>query len=126
MAEKMRHMFTSESVAEGHPDQMADQVSDSVLDAVLAEDPTGRAACEVLVTTGICVVSGEITTGTYVDVPMLSGSVIVDIGYTNSDMGFDAKTFGHFGRTEDAFTWESTAKAATPTEAAQPAVAGRP
>ena len=68
----MRHIFTSESVTEGHPDKMADQISDAVLDAVLAEDPTGRVACEVLVTTGICVVSGEITTRTYVDVPKLA------------------------------------------------------
>ncbi len=65
----MRHIFTSESVTEGHPDKMADQISDAVLDAVLADDPTGRVACEVLVTTGICVVAGEITTTTYVDVP---------------------------------------------------------
>ena len=94
MAEKMRHIFTSESVTEGHPDKMADQISDAVLDAVLAEDPTGRVACEVLVTTGICVVSGEITTKTYVDVPKLARQVIADIGYTDAEMGFDAKTCG--------------------------------
>jgi S-adenosylmethionine synthetase len=94
VAEKMRHIFTSESVTEGHPDKMADQISDAVLDAVLAEDPTGRVACEVLVTTGICVVSGEITTKTYVDVPKLARQVIADIGYTDADMGFDAKTCG--------------------------------
>src|SRR6202050_2728946 len=90
----MRHIFTSESVTEGHPDKMADQISDAVLDAVLTEDPTGRVACEVLVTTGICVVSGEITTRTYVDVPKLARSVIHDIGYTDADMGFDSKTCG--------------------------------
>src|ERR1700680_711067 len=90
----MRHIFTSESVTEGHPDKMADQISDAVLDAVLAEDPTGRVACEVLVTTGICVVSGEITTKTYVDVPKLVRQVIADIGYTDADMGFDSKTCG--------------------------------
>jgi S-adenosylmethionine synthetase len=90
----MRHIFTSESVTEGHPDKMADQISDAVLDAVLAEDPTGRVACEVLVTTGICVVSGEITTKTYVDVPKLAREVIADIGYTDAAMGFDAKTCG--------------------------------
>src|ERR1700751_4878051 len=90
----MRHIFTSESVTEGNPAKMADQISDAVLDAVLAEDPTGRVACEVLVTTGICVVSGEITTRTYVDVPKLARSVIADIGYTDADMGFDAKTCG--------------------------------
>jgi len=90
----MRHIFTSESVTEGHPDKMADQISDAVLDAVLAEDPTGRVACEVLVTTGICVVSGEITTKTYVDVPRLAREVIKDIGYTDAEMGFDSKTCG--------------------------------
>ena len=94
MADAMRHIFTSESVTEGHPDKMADQISDSVLDAVLKDDPTGRVACEVLVTTGICVVSGEITTTTYVDVPKLAREVIADIGYTDARMGFDAKTCG--------------------------------
>jgi S-adenosylmethionine synthetase len=90
----MRHIFTSESVTEGHPDKMADQISDAVLDAVMTEDPMGRVACEVLVTTGICVVSGEITTKTYVDVPKLARQVIQDIGYTHADMGFDSKTCG--------------------------------
>src|SRR5713226_8401244 len=90
----MRHIFTSESVTEGHPDKMADQISDSVLDAVLKDDPTGRVACEVLITTGICVVSGEITTHTYVDVPRLVRSVIHDIGYHDAAMGFDSKTCG--------------------------------
>ena len=94
MADALRHIFTSESVTEGHPDKMADQISDAVLDAVMTEDPTGRVACEVLVTTGICVVSGEITTKTYVDVPKLARSVIYDIGYTDADMGFDSKTCG--------------------------------
>jgi S-adenosylmethionine synthetase len=90
----MRHIFTSESVTEGHPDKMADQISDSVLDAVLKDDPTGRVACEVLITTGICVVSGEITTNTYVDVPRLVRSVIDDIGYSDATFGFDSKTCG--------------------------------
>jgi len=94
VADRMRHIFTSESVTEGHPDKMADQISDAVLDAVLAVDPMGRVACEVLVTTGICVVSGEITTTTYVDVPKLARSVIHDIGYTDAEMGFDSKTCG--------------------------------
>jgi S-adenosylmethionine synthetase len=94
VADRMRHIFTSESVTEGHPDKMADQISDAVLDAVLGSDPTGRVACEVLVTTGICVVSGEITTTTYVDVPKLARSVIHDIGYTDAEMGFDSKTCG--------------------------------
>jgi len=94
VSEKMRHIFTSESVTEGHPDKMADQISDSVLDAVLKDDPKGRVACEVLITTGICVVSGEITTTTYVDVPRLARSVINDIGYSDAAMGFDSKTCG--------------------------------
>ena len=89
-----RHIFTSESVTEGHPDKMADQISDAVLDAVLAEDPTGRVACEVLVTTGTCIVAGEITTNTYVDVPKLAREVIAEIGFTDAAFGFDAKTCG--------------------------------
>src|SRR5246500_4763434 len=88
----MKYIFTSESVTEGHPDKIADQVSDAVLDAVLTDDPTGRVACETLVTTGICVVAGEITTKTYVDVPKLVRSVINHIGYTDAAMGFDSKT----------------------------------
>ncbi|HYO81041.1 MAG TPA: methionine adenosyltransferase [Bryobacteraceae bacterium] len=94
MADYQRHIFTSESVTEGHPDKMADQISDAVLDAVLADDPTGRVACEVLVTTGICAVAGEITTTTYVDVPKLAREVIADIGFTDAAYGFDAKTCG--------------------------------
>ena len=90
----MRHIFTSESVTEGHPDKMADQISDAVLDAVLKDDPTGRVACEVLVTTGICVVAGEITTTTYVDVPKLARDVISDIGYTDATYGYDSNTCG--------------------------------
>ena len=94
MADAMRHIFTSESVTEGHPDKMADQISDAVLDAVLKDDPTGRVACEVLVTTGLVVVAGEITTNTYVDVPTLARQVVAEIGFTDSAMGFDAKTCG--------------------------------
>ncbi len=94
MADRMRHIFTSESVTEGHPDKMADQISDAVLDAVLAGDPTGRVACETLVTTGICVVAGEITTTSVLDVPKLAREVIADIGFTDAKMGFDAKTCG--------------------------------
>ena len=88
----MKHIFTSESVTEGHPDKVADQVSDAVLDAVLADDPMGRVACETLVTTGICIVAGEITTKTYVDVPRLVRGVISHIGYTDAAYGFDSKT----------------------------------
>ena len=86
--------FTSESVTEGHPDKMADQVSDAVLDAILAEDPLGRVACETLLTTGLCVVAGEITTSAYVDIPKLAREVIKDIGYDNALYGFDGNTCG--------------------------------
>jgi S-adenosylmethionine synthetase len=88
----MKYIFTSESVTEGHPDKIADQVSDAVLDAVLKDDPTGRVACETLVTTGVCVVAGEITTKTYVDVPRLVRGVIDQIGYNDAAFGFDCKT----------------------------------
>jgi S-adenosylmethionine synthetase len=91
---KHRHLFTSESVTEGHPDKVADHISDGVLDAVLAQDPTARVACEVLVTTGICVVAGEITTTANIDVPAIARKTIADIGYTDAAMGFDAKTCG--------------------------------
>jgi len=89
-----KYIFTSESVTEGHPDKIADQISDAVLDAVLKDDPMGRVACEVLVTTGICFVAGEITTKTYVDVPSVARGVIASIGYTDAAYGFDAKTCG--------------------------------
>ena len=87
-------LFTSESVTEGHPDKIADQVSDTVLDAVLTDDPTGRVACETLITTGLVVVAGEITTETYVDIPSLVRKKIREIGYTHSEWGFDANTCG--------------------------------
>jgi len=86
--------FTSESVTEGHPDKMADQVSDSVLDAILAEDPNARVACETLLTTGLCVVSGEITTDAYVDIPRIARDTINGIGYDNAAFGFDGHTCG--------------------------------
>jgi len=86
--------FTSESVTEGHPDKMADQVSDAVLDAILAEDPNGRVACETLLTTGLCVVAGEITTSAYVDIPKLARETINSIGYDNALYGFDGNTCG--------------------------------
>jgi S-adenosylmethionine synthetase len=87
-------LFTSESVSEGHPDKIADQISDAVLDAVLREDPAGHVACETLITTGLVVVSGEITTTTYVDVPALVRKTIERIGYTRAKYGFDASTCG--------------------------------
>jgi S-adenosylmethionine synthetase len=87
-------LFTSESVTEGHPDKMADQISDTILDAVLAHDPYGRVACETLVTTGLVVVAGEITTETYVDIPRLVRTKIHEIGYDRAKYGFDAETCG--------------------------------
>src|SRR6266511_3138984 len=87
-------LFTSESVTEGHPDKVADQISDTVLDAVLADDPDGRVACETLITPGLVVVAGEISTETYVDIPKLVRERIAEIGYTSSDLGLDADTCG--------------------------------
>jgi S-adenosylmethionine synthetase len=87
-------LFTSESVTEGHPDKVADQVSDTILDAVLADDPNGRVACETLVTTGLVVVAGEITTETYVEIPRLVRETIKGIGYDRAKYGFDADTCG--------------------------------
>lgn len=89
-----RWSFTSESVTEGHPDKMADQVSDAVLDAILRDDPNGRVACETLLTTGLCVVAGEVTTSAYVDIPKLAREVIKGIGYDNALYGFDGNTCG--------------------------------
>ena len=94
MAEVLKYLFTSESVTEGHPDKVADQISDAVLDAVLEQDPYGRVACEVMVTTGICMVAGEITTDCYVDVPKIARDTSREIGYTDAAFGFDAKTCG--------------------------------
>ncbi len=92
MALPRRHVFTSESVTEGHPDKVADQISDAVLDAILRDDPNGRVACETLVTTGMAVVAGEITTSTYVHIPDIVRSTIEAIGYTDATYGFDART----------------------------------
>ena len=88
------YLFTSESVTEGHPDKIADQVSDAVLDAVLAQDPTGRVACETLLTTGLVVVAGEITTSCYVDIPRVARETIREVGYTRAKFGFDHETCG--------------------------------
>lgn len=87
-----RKLFTSESVTEGHPDKIADQISDSVLDAIMEQDPMGRVACETLVTTGLVLVSGEITTDCYVDIPRLVRNTIKEIGYTRAKYGFDCET----------------------------------
>jgi S-adenosylmethionine synthetase len=91
---KTTHLFTSESVTEGHPDKIADQISDTILDAAIADDPKARVACETLCTTGLVVVAGEITTDTYVDIPTLVRSKISEIGYTRAKYGFDAETCG--------------------------------
>jgi S-adenosylmethionine synthetase len=88
------HLFTSESVTEGHPDKIADQISDTILDAALADDPMSRVACETLVTTGLVVVAGEITTSTYVDIPTRVREKVSRIGYTRAKFGFDAETCG--------------------------------
>jgi len=87
-------LFTSESVSEGHPDKIADQISDAVLDAVLKDDPQGHVACETLITTGLVVVAGEISTSTYVDVPAIARRTVERIGYTRAKFGFDAATCG--------------------------------
>ena len=87
-----RHLFTSESVTEGHPDKIADQISDAVLDAILAEDPAARVACETLVTTGLAVIAGEITTSAYVHLPEVVRATIAGIGYDDATFGFDSKT----------------------------------
>ncbi len=86
------YFFTSESVSEGHPDKMCDQISDAVLDAVLKNDPSGRVACETLVKTGLVMIAGEITTSTYVDLETVVRKTVIDIGYDNSEVGFDGKT----------------------------------
>jgi len=88
------YLFTSESVTEGHPDKLADQISDAVLDAILAQDPYGRVACETLVTTGLALVAGEITTDTYVDIPKIVRQTVKDVGYTSARYGYDYETCG--------------------------------
>jgi len=92
MSRKGRHLFTSESVTEGHPDKIADQISDAILDAILAQDPVSRVACETLVTTGLAVVAGEITTSAYVDFQEVVRGTINEIGYNRGKFGFDAET----------------------------------
>lgn len=89
-----RWTFTSESVSEGHPDKMADQISDAVLDAILADDPHARVACETMVTTGLCIVAGEISTSAYVDIPAIARETISRIGYDRENFGYDGKTCG--------------------------------
>src|SRR5262249_37583037 len=91
-SDRNEYLFTSESVTEGHPDKIADQISDGVLDAVMRDDPGGRVACETLVNTGLVVVSGEITTDTYVDIQEIARQTIKRIGYTDAEYGFDYHT----------------------------------
>src|SRR4029450_13051773 len=94
MMAREEHLSTSESVTEGHPDKIADQVSDAVLDAILSQDPTGRVACETLLTTGLVVVAGEITTSCYVDIPKVARETIREVGYTRAKFGFAYETCG--------------------------------
>jgi S-adenosylmethionine synthetase len=94
LADNQKHLFTSESVTEGHPDKIADQISDAILDAVLAEDPTGRVACETLVTTGTAIVAGEITTKAHLHVPKIVRGTIEYVGYNDARYGFDCHTCG--------------------------------
>ena len=89
-----KRLFTSESVTEGHPDKMADQISDTILDAMLKDDPKSRVAVETFLTTGLCVVGGEVTTSTWVDIPELVRETVLDIGYDSSEKGFDGKSCG--------------------------------
>jgi S-adenosylmethionine synthetase len=92
MSRRGRHLFTSESVTEGHPDKIADQISDAILDAIMAQDPMGRVACETLVTTGLAIIAGEITTNCYVDFPTIVRQTIKEVGYTRAKFGFDSET----------------------------------
>ena len=94
MKPKGRYLFSSESVTEGHPDKMADQISDAILDAILAGDPNGRVACETMITTGLVVIAGEITTDSYVDFPKVARETVRDIGYDRAKYGFDCDTCG--------------------------------
>src|SRR5216110_2769175 len=89
-----RSPFTPESLTQGHPETLADQISDAVLDAIMAEDPHGRVACETLVTTGLVLVAGEISTECYIDIPAVARRTILDIGYTDAKFGIDGDTCG--------------------------------
>ncbi|GAI28914.1 unnamed protein product, partial [marine sediment metagenome] len=89
-----KYMLTSESVTEGHPDKLCDQISDAILDAILEKDPYGRVACETAVTNGLVIVLGEITTGSYVEIPQVVRAVVRDVGYTHPEYGFDYQSCG--------------------------------
>ena len=92
--QKTKHLFTSESVTEGHPDKICDQISDAILDEIMKKDPMGRVAVECLVTTGLCIVAGEVTTGCYIEIPEVARRTIKEIGYTDAKFGFDFETTG--------------------------------
>src|SRR4029453_434959 len=94
------YLFSSESVTEGHPDKLADRISDAILDAMLGEDPRSRVACETLVTTGLVIVSGEITCDGWVDIPSVVRSTIMDVGYTDARFGLDGETCGGMTRAQ--------------------------
>jgi len=91
LGDRKDYIFTSESVTEGHPDKVADQISDAILDAMISKDPYARVACETLVTTGLVMVAGEITTECYVDIPSVIRETVKEIGYTRAKYGFDYK-----------------------------------
>ena len=112
---KERYLISSESVTEGHPDKLADQISDAVLDAILEADPMGRVACETLVTTGLVMVAGEISTSCYVDIPKIARKTVKEIGYTRAKYGFDGDRRSRARRSRKSATRaRSTASTATP------------
>ena len=100
-----RHLFTSESVTEGHPDKMCDQISDSILDALLEKDPQSRVACETTTTTGLVLVAGEISTKAYVDIQKLVRDTVKEIGYTRAKYGFDSQTCAVISRRPRYNVW---------------------
>ena len=105
MLNQDNYLFTSESVSMGHPDKMADQISDGILDAILEQDPYGRVACESLLTTGLVCLAGEVTTTAMVDYPSVVRQVVREIGYTSSDMGFDATTCAVICQIVNSSSW---------------------
>ena len=101
------YLFTSESVTEGHPDKIADQISDTVLDALLEQDPSSRVAVECLVTTGLVVVAGEVTTDSYVEIPGLVRQKVIDIGYDSSTKGFDGASCSSIASSTVSLIWSA-------------------
>jgi S-adenosylmethionine synthetase len=125
MTNPTEFLFTSESVTEGHPDKVADQISDGVLDAVMKEDPAGRVACETLVNTGLVVVSGEISTTTYVDIQDVARETIRKIGYVDADLGFSADSCAVINAIDKQSPDIAQGSTAPPTRPATPAPATR-